>query len=124
MKSQIKRNSRIRRHKRVRAKVYGTAKAPRLSVFRSNKHIYCQLINDEKGATLVSANDLEIKGKSKKRKSDNSRQVELAHRVGQLIAQKALKKGIKKVVFDRGGYKYHGTVKALAEGAREGGLIF
>jgi large subunit ribosomal protein L18 len=89
---------------------------PRLCVFRSNKHIYAQLINDENGKVLLAASDLEVKkGGTKK---------ELAHEVGKLIAQKAKKKKIEKVVFDRGGYKYHGRVKALAEGAREQGLIF
>ena len=103
-----KQEKRYRRHKRVRAKVFGTAKVPRLCVFRSLKHIYVQLIDDEKGKTLAAA-----KGKL----SD-------ACKVGKLIGQKALEKKIKKVVFDRGGYKYHGRVKALAEGAREGGLHF
>ncbi len=121
-----KRLKRQRRHRRVRAKIKGTAKVPRLCVFRSAKHIYAQLINDEKGKTLIAANDLAIKkptgpkiSKSKKEK----RYIE-AYRVGELIAQKGVKKGIEKVVFDRGGYKYHGKVKALAEGAREGGLQF
>jgi len=114
LEKQIKRK---RRHKRVRAKISGTAKCPRLCVFRSNKHIYAQLINDEKGKTLVVAKDLEIKDlKSKK--------TEIAYKVGELIAEKAIKNKIKKIVFDRGGYKYHGRVKALAEGARKGGLIF
>lgn len=108
---------RKRRHKRVRAKIFGTAKVPRLCLFRSASHIYAQLINDEKGKTLVSASDLEIK-KSKDKKTA------LAGKVGKLIAKKAAEKKIDKVVFDRGGYKYHGRVKALAEGAREGGLKF
>jgi len=114
-----KQEKRIRRHKRVRAKVFGTAQVPRLCVFRSNKHIYAQLIDDEKGKTLVAASDLEIKYKKKKITKN-----EKALEVGKLIAKKAMEKKIKKVVFDRGGYKYHGRVKALAEGAREGGLIF
>jgi len=124
VKSKLKRKSRIRRHRRVRAKVYGTAKVPRLSVRRSNKHIYCQLVNDEKGITLISASDLEIKGKAQKGESDKSRQVEVAYLVGKLIAQKALEQKLKKVVFDRGYYKYHGRIRALAEGARAGGLVF
>jgi len=107
-----KQKKRYKRHKRVRAKIFGTKEVPRLCVFRSAKHIYCQLIDDEKGRTLFAASDLELK-KSK-----------TAYEVGKLIAKKALEKKIKKVVFDRGGYKYHGRVKALAEGAREGGLKF
>ncbi len=104
LEKQIKRK---RRHRRVRAKIKGTAKVPRLCVFRSNKHLYAQLIDDEKGKTLVSVSDLEAKDSKK---------------IGLLIAEKALAKKINKVVFDRGGYKYHGRVKSLAEGAREGGL--
>lgn len=94
------------RHKRVRGRVYGTAQRPRLSVFRSNKHIYAQVINDEQGCTLASAS------------GENSREV------GQTVAQRAQETGVKEIVFDRGGYRYHGRVKALAEGAREGGLRF
>lgn len=114
-----KNTKRIRRHRRIRTKVKGTNSCPRLSVFRSNNYIHCQMINDEKGETLVSASDLELKqGKEKKSKKD------IAFETGKLIAQKAKEKGIEKVVFDRGGYKYHGRVKALADGAREGGLQF
>jgi large subunit ribosomal protein L18 len=141
MKREIKQQKRYRRHKRVRAKIFGTTQRPRLCVFRSAKHIYGQLIDDEKGKTLVSASDLELK-KSAKRKAQSAKQqlktknlkkkeqlvkkgkVALAYEVGKLIAEKALEKKIKKVVFDRAGYKYHGRVKALAEGAREGGLEF
>jgi large subunit ribosomal protein L18 len=110
---------RIRRHRRVRKKVRGTAERPRLSVFRSLKHIYAQIINDEEGQTLVAASSLspEIRGMQ-------GTKTDIARAVGRLIAQKALEKGITKVVFDRGGYKYHGRVKALAEGAREAGLLF
>ena len=112
-----KKQRKIRRHKRVRAKISGTSKVPRLCVFRSDKHIYAQLIDDQKGKTLLSANDLKVKaGKGKK--------IEGAKEVGKLIAQKALALKVEKVVFDRGGYQYHGKVKALAEGAREGGLKF
>lgn len=110
------------RHKRVRARIKGTIKIPRLCVFRSNKHIYAQLIDDEKGKTLIIASDIEIKLKGKKQKS------KLANEVGRLLAKKAknlpVGRQIDKIVFDRGGYKYHGRVKALAEGAREGGLKF
>ncbi len=111
----IKREKRYRRHRRVRAKISGTAKIPRLCIFRSTKHIYAQLIDDEKSKTLAQVSDLEIK-KGKK--------TEIAYEVGKLIAQKAIKEKIEKVVFDRGGYKYHGRVKAVAEGAREAGLKF
>jgi len=114
-----KQEKRYRRHKRVRAKLFGTAKVPRLCVFRATKHIYSQLIDDEKGKTLVSASDLEFK-KSKKLKSKTDK----AKEIGKLIAKKAIEKKIEKVVFDRRGYKYHGRVKAVAEGAREGGLKF
>ncbi len=110
--------ARKRRHKRIRKKIFGTAKIPRLCVFRSNKHIYAQLIDDEKGHTLISASDLEIKLEKKLTKVEKSKEV------GKLIAKKAKEVGIERVVFDRGGYKYHGRVKALAEGAREGGLKF
>lgn len=118
-----KQEKRKRRHQRIRAKVKGTAEVPRLCVFRSNKHSYAQLIDDSKGVTLAEANDMEITEKSKTKKQEN-RKVNLAFKVGKLIAEKAKKLGIEKVVFDRGGYKYHGRVKAIAEGAREGGLEF
>lgn len=113
-----KKEKRKKRHKRIRKKIFGTKERPRLCVFRSNKHIYCQIIDDEKAHTLVSASDLELKLQKKMKKT------EVAEEVGKLIAKKALKKKIKKVVFDRAGYKFHGRVKALAKGAREGGLIF
>ena len=103
------------RHKRIRGNVYGTEIRPRLCVFRSAKHIYAQVINDEQGKTIVSADDRNIK-KGKK--------TERAQKVGLSIAKKALENKIKEVVFDRGGYRYHGRVRALAEGAREQGLIF
>lgn len=124
----IKREKRYRRHKRVRAKIYGTAVRPRLCVFRSNKHIYAQLIDDEKGRTLVAASDLGLKqkAKSEKRKGEKypSEKIAMAFEVGKLIAEKSRKLKIEKVVFDRGGYKYHGRIKALAEGARDAGLNF
>lgn len=107
---------RLRRKIKIRAKIIGSAQKPRLSVFRSEKHIYAQIIDDNKQSTLVSASDLEIKDKAKK--SD------LAKQVGNLIAIKANKKDIKSVIFDRDGYKYHGRVKMLADGAREKGLKF
>ena len=113
--------ARKRRHVRVRKKISGTANVPRLSVFRSLKHIYAQIIDDDAGRTLVSASTLdadvrtEIAGRSK---------VEQAQVVGRRLAEKALSHGVKKVVFDRGGYVYHGRVKALADASREGGLVF
>ncbi len=111
----IKTQKRARRHKRIRAKMFGIATLPRLSVFRSNQYIYAQLIDDEKSKTLVSASDHTAKGKTK---------VERAKNTGMNLAQEAKKKHIEKIVFDRGGFSYAGRVKALAEGAREGGLIF
>ena len=108
---------RQRRHKRVRSKIKGTSKVPRLCVFRSSKHIYGQLIDDEKGKTLLTVKDTEIKKKLKGK-------IELAKEVGKLLAQKAVDKKYKKVIFDRAGYKYHGRIRALADGAREGGLKF
>jgi large subunit ribosomal protein L18 len=111
-----KKSKRIKRHKRVRAKIKGDAKKPRLCVFRSSNHIYAQLIDDEKGKTLAAVNDLDVKSKDKK--------AGIARRIGTLLAEKAKEKKIENVVFDRGGYKYHGRIKALAEGAREAGLKF
>jgi len=116
MDTKIKREKRERRHRRVRAKIIGAGQRPRLCVFRSLKYIYAQLIDDEKGKTLVAVSDRGIKGR--KVKTDKARET------GRLIAGKAIKKKIKEVVFDRGGYKYHGKVKAVAEGAKEGGLVF
>ncbi len=124
----FKQVKRIRRHKRIRAKVIGTAKVPRLCVFRSNQHIYAQLIDDEKGKIIAMARDLELKVSKRKtasgKDSDKTGKTYLAFEVGKLIATKASEKKISKVVFDRGGYQYHGRVKALADGAREGGLKF
>ena len=107
------------RHNRVRAKVSGTGTAPRLSVFRSNGNIFAQIIDDEKGITLVSASSID-----KDLKLKNGGNVEAATKVGELLAKRAVDAKIKKVVFDRGGYLYHGRVKALAEAARENGLEF
>ncbi len=109
---------RTRRHVRVRRKISGTAERPRLCVFRSNTNVYVQVIDDVAGNTLVSASTL---NKEVKNKNSN---IEAAKEVGTLIAKLALEKNIKTVVFDRGGYVYHGVVKALAEAAREGGLEF
>jgi large subunit ribosomal protein L18 len=107
---------RVRRHNRVRAIVSGTAEKPRLSVFRSLRGMVAQLVNDEAGKTLCYASSKELKEKKGK--------VSVAEALGKLIAEKAKTKGIVQIVFDRGGYKYHGRVKALAEGARAGGLEF
>jgi large subunit ribosomal protein L18 len=112
---------RARRHRRVRAKIKGTPERPRLNVFRSARHIFTQIIDDTKGHTLVAAStlDAEIRAQAAQLKK-----TEEAKAVGKLLAQRALSKGIKRVVFDRGGYKYHGRVAALANAAREGGLEF
>lgn len=118
MKKENKKGKRHIRHKRIRAKIFGTKETPRLCVFSSNKHIYAQLINDEKSKTMVSASDLETKKTKDKGKLAVSRQV------GKLIAEKAKELKITRIIFDRGGYKYHGRIKALADGAREGGLNF
>ena len=112
------RTQRIKRHYRVRGKVSGTAERPRLCVFRSEKHIYAQIIDDAAGKTLVSASSVE---KGFEGPGSNK---EGAGQVGKAVAERALKAGIKTVVFDRGGYVYHGRVQELAEGAREGGLEF
>ena len=110
-----KNKSRIRRHKRVRSKISGTAQCPSLNVFSSSQHIYAQVIDDVKGVTLAAASSL---GLEKMNKSEQ------AKKVGLLIAEKALAAGISEVVFDRNGYLYHGRVQSLADGAREGGLKF
>jgi len=111
-----------RRHKRVRAKIRGTAARPRLSVFRSNRGMFLQLVDDERGVTLASASVLEIKPANGVK--DEGGKVARSQELGKLLASKAKDKKITKVVFDRGAYKYHGRVKAAAEGAREGGLEF
>jgi large subunit ribosomal protein L18 len=119
--SEKSQQARKRRHQRVRKRVVGTPEQPRLNVFRSLKHIYAQVIDDSQGHTLVSASTVEpdlhqqVAGKAK---------TEQAAIVGRAIAERALKAGLKKIVFDRGGYKYHGRVKSLAEAARKGGLDF
>ena len=145
--NKIKQNKRLRRKGRVRAKVNGTAECPRLSVFRSNRGIYAQIINDEIGKTLVAVSAGEVhpvksgsagarpvkyathpegisRGKQFNWVKVKGKKIDACFELGKLIAQKAVAKGISLVVFDRNGYKYHGRVKALAEGAREGGLKF
>ncbi|HEY8482157.1 MAG TPA: 50S ribosomal protein L18 [Spirillospora sp.] len=109
--------SRRRRHLRVRKKVYGTAARPRLVVTRSNRHVFVQVIDDDKGHTLVSASTMEAD-----LRADTGDKTAKSRKVGELIARRALDAGITAVVFDRGGYKYHGRIAAVAEGAREGGL--
>jgi len=116
-----KQDARLRRRKRIRKKISGTDKRPRLSVFRSLKHIYAQIINDEEGITLISACTLSPEIREQIKYGGN---IAAAKIVGELIARKALEKGIKTIVFDRGGYIYHGRVKMLAEAARESGLQF
>jgi large subunit ribosomal protein L18 len=112
---------RARRQRRVRAKVKGTGERPRLNVFRSARHVFAQIIDDSKGHTLVAAStlDADVRAKAAEMKKRDEAKV-----VGKLIAQRALEKGLKQVVFDRGGYQYHGRIKSFAEGAREGGLEF
>lgn len=110
--------ARVHRHLRVRGKVSGTAERPRLNVYRSSNHIYAQLIDDVTGVTIVAASSVE------KDFGATGGNKDAARKVGQLIAQRAAGKGVSEVVFDRGGYIYHGRVKELAEGAREGGLKF
>lgn len=116
------RAARERRHRRVRRRVSGTPERPRLNVFRSAMHIYAQVIDDTRGHTLASASTLDPQVKAQL--SNGLKKTDEAKIVGRVLAQRALARGIKKVVFDRGGYKYHGRVKALADGAREGGLEF
>ena len=113
--------ARARRHSRVRKRLSGTAERPRLNVFRSLRHIYAQIIDDEVGHTLVSASTSESEVS---KQIENMAKTEQAHLVGKVLAERALAKGVTQVVFDRGGYKYHGRVKALAEGSREAGLKF
>lgn len=111
LEKQIKR---YRRHRRVRSRIKGTAEVPRLCVFKSSKHIYAQIIDDDQGKTIVSADDTKVKKTG----------IEAAKKIGKLVAEKAIEKKIVKIVFDRGGYKYHGRVKALADAARAAGLKF
>lgn len=117
LKMTSKNKERQRRHARVRRKISGTAACPRLSVFRSNAHIHCQIIDDTTGNTLVSCSSVDLK-------LSNGGNVEAAAKVGSELAKRALAKNIENVVFDRGGYIYHGRIKAVAEAAREGGLKF
>ena len=111
------REARARRKRRIRGRIEGTPERPRVSVFRSNRAIYAQIVDDRAAATIVAARSTEVEGAGLKK-------AEIAKKVGELLAQRAKDKGVERVVFDRSGYLYHGRVKALAEGAREGGLVF
>jgi len=120
-KNKQKRLARRRRHRRVRKRVFGTPERPRLNVYRSLTHIYAQIIDDTVGHTLASASTID---REIRERVAGLTKTEQARVVGRVLAERALAKGVTKVAFDRGGYKYHGRVKALAEGAREGGLDF
>jgi len=117
----IRQQARLKRKKRIRKKIYGTPERPRLSVFRSSKHIYAQIIDDTVGRTLVAASTVDQQAKDAP-KFENK--VAAANFVGKIVGERALNKGIKKVIFDRNGFLYHGRVKSLSEGARKTGLIF
>ena len=121
IKKESRQNIRVKKHNRMRSSLNGTAERPRLAVFRSNNHMYAQIIDDEAGNTLVAASTLDKDVKSELKKTND---VEAAAYLGKVIAKKALDKGIKTVVFDRGGFIYQGKVAALAEAAREAGLEF
>lgn len=112
---ETRRQSRVRRHSRVREKIRGSAARPRLAVFRSLTHIYAQLVDDDAGRTLAAAS-------SKEEKDAKGKRIDIAKNVGTLLAGRAKQKGVTEVVFDRGGYRYHGRVKALADGVREAGV--
>ena len=117
MSSRTIKEARARRKRRIRGRISGTAERPRVSVFRSNRAIYAQIVDDRAAVTIAAARSAEVDGAGLKK-------AEIAKKVGELLAQRARDKGIERVVFDRSGYLYHGRVKALAEGAREGGLVF
>ncbi|MCI9201771.1 MAG: 50S ribosomal protein L18 [Lachnospiraceae bacterium] len=121
VKKESRSKIRVKKHKRIRNRLSGTPERPRLAVFRSNNHMYAQIIDDKAGNTLVAASTLEKDVQSELEKTNN---VDAAAYVGTVIAKRALEKGITTVVFDRGGYIYHGKVAALAEAAREAGLVF
>jgi large subunit ribosomal protein L18 len=118
-----KKESREKRHRSLRKRIEGTAERPRLAIFRSSRHIYAQVINDLENKTLVGTSDLVLEGAKEGAKDEGGKKT-AAKKVGAAIAKKCLEKGIDKVVFDRAGFKYHGRVSALAEGAREAGLKF
>lgn len=130
MRKREKKIKRFMRHKRVRSRIIGTSERPRISIFRSNKNIFAQLIDDENSKTIASASGSEVKNGSdkkssgKKKNKSGSVSVKAAFAVGELLAERAFAKKIHSAVFDRGGYKYHGVVKSVADGARKGGLKF
>ena len=117
----IRQQARLKRKKRIRKKLYGTPQRPRLSVFRSSRHIYAQLVDDTAGHTLAAASTMD---KSALSGSKFENKVEAAKFIGKLVGERAIEKGIKEVVFDRNGFLYHGRIKSLSEGAREAGLVF
>ncbi len=117
----LKKRARLKRKKRIRKNLVGTQQRPRLSVFRSSKHIYAQVIDDGQGHTLAAASSLE---KNVKEQPEFESKIAVANFVGKLLGERAIKKGIKKIVFDRNGFLYHGRVKAVSDGAREAGLEF
>ena len=117
----VRQHARLKRKKRIRKKIHGTSDRPRLSVFRSARHTYAQIIDDSQGCTLTTASTVDRDAKDE---SKFESKVEAAKFVGKLVGQRALEKGIKKVVFDRNGFLYHGRIKSLSEGAREAGLVF
>src|SRR3989344_1198981 len=121
-RTQQKREKRLRRKIRIRARIKGTSKRPRISVFRSNKHVWLQLIDDESGKTILSVSDQDVREKGKK--VTPKQRIERAFEAGRELAERPKAKKIERAVFDRGGYSYHGIIKRVAEGAREGGLIF
>ncbi len=120
-KLNLKKKARLKRKKRIRKHLIGTQQRPRLNVFRSSKHIYAQVVDDENGRTIAAASSLE---KVVKEQPKFENKVAVADFVGKLLGERAIKKGLKKVVFDRGGFLYHGRVKAVSDGAREAGLDF
>ena len=120
-KLNFRKRARLKRKKRIRKNIFGTAERPRLTVFRSTKHIYAQIIDDTEGYTLASASTVE---KVIKKNLVKGERITVANSVGKAIAERAIKKGIKKVIFDRNGFLYHGRVKAVSDGAREAGLSF
>jgi large subunit ribosomal protein L18 len=119
-----RKEARLKRKQRIRKKVFGSSERPRLSVFRSARHIYAQIIDDRKGVTVASASSLEAAVKDRETNPEEKGKIPTASLVGKLVAERSMEKGIKKVVFDRNGFLYHGRVKAVSDGARKAGLDF
>ena len=119
--AQLRKLARLKRKKRIRKKIFGTPERPRFTVFRSSRHIYAQVVDDTSGNTLVSASSLE---KTIRESKDSGDKTAVAKQIGKLVAERAKEKGINTIVFDRNGFLYHGRIKAMSEGAREGGLVF